>query len=322
MTNTQTTKNKLHRIALTEQLEESEKQLIVSKGHTASHQLVEGKLLSYRYSDAISLHGGKSLELVNSEIVSTIPKTITILILLKGKLKFGFDDLNFDLNAFSKPLGTVVNIARPANFHRSLIFDNHITKLNITIHPSWFEKRAIDGDQFLNFISCHKNHLMLTITSEMVSLTHQIIDLGTPSELMDKLKLETLTHQLITEVLLQIEQATLISHSEAPPSPQLSMDDVISYLETHLQENLTLEHIADKFSMSVSNLQRRFKKEFDITINGYMRQRRLEIAKQNLERGVMTITEAAYESGYNHPSNFTNAFKRAFGVAPQHVAKR
>jgi AraC-like DNA-binding protein len=33
----------------------------------------------------------------------------------------------------------------------------------------------------------------------------------------------------------------------------------------------------------------------------------------------MSITEAAYEAGYHHPSNFTSAFKKVFGVAPHEV---
>lgn len=71
--------------------------------------------------------------------------------------------------------------------------------------------------------------------------------------------------------------------------------------------------------MSVSNLQRRFKQSLDMTVSGYIRHRRLEIARQNLEHGLMSITEAAYEAGYHHPSNFTNAFKKVFGVAPHEV---
>ncbi|KQB08598.1 hypothetical protein XV94_13605 [Vibrio metoecus] len=44
---------------------------------------------------------------------------------------------------------------------------------------------------------------------------------------------------------------------------------------------------------------------------------RLQLARQQLERGLVSITEAAYEAGYLHPSNFTAAFKKAFGISPQ-----
>ncbi|QTG98088.1 helix-turn-helix transcriptional regulator, partial [Vibrio furnissii] len=66
-----------------------------------------------------------------------------------------------------------------------------------------------------------------------------------------------------------------------------------------------------------SNLQRRFKQQMGMTVANYVRQRRLNNARQQLERGYVTITEAAYEAGYHHPSNFTAAFKKAFGESPQ-----
>ena len=99
------------------------------------------------------------------------------------------------------------------------------------------------------------------------------------------------------------------------------IEDIISYIEINLDQPLSLESIASKFSMSISNLQRRFKQSYNLTINGYIRYRRLDIARQHLERGLVSITEAAYEAGYQHPSNFTSAFKKAFGVPPQDIYK-
>lgn len=94
------------------------------------------------------------------------------------------------------------------------------------------------------------------------------------------------------------------------------MENIVSYIETHLEQELSLEHIAEVFSMSVSNLQRRFKQSLNMTVNGYIRYRRLEIARVHLERGLVSITEAAYEAGYHHPSNFTNAFKKCSVCRP------
>ena len=44
--------------------------------------------------------------------------------------------------------------------------------------------------------------------------------------------------------------------------------------------------------MSASNLQRKFKQELGLTVNSYIRYRRLEIAKYHLEQGLMSVTEA------------------------------
>ena len=156
---------------------------------------------------------------------------------------------------------------------------------------------------------------------------------------------ETLTQQLLAQTLSQMPlQCCQVCSSEninvSPNSTNRNIgfaqndnqvktekgfdnkiEDIISYIEINLDQPLSLESIARRFSMSVSNLQRRFKQSYNLTINGYIRHRRLDIARLHLERGLVSITEAAYEAGYQHPSNFTNAFKKAFGVPPHELAK-
>ena len=50
------------------------------------------------------------------QIVSTAHAAVLVTILLEGKLSFGYDDLEFNLDASEKPQGVVVNLAKPANF--------------------------------------------------------------------------------------------------------------------------------------------------------------------------------------------------------------
>ncbi len=59
------------KIALTKKLEQTEKQIIVTQGQTKQTSLAEGKFLSYQYNDQIFVHGGRCVELVDSNIVST-----------------------------------------------------------------------------------------------------------------------------------------------------------------------------------------------------------------------------------------------------------
>jgi AraC-like DNA-binding protein len=125
-----------------------------------------------------------------------------------------------------------------------------------------------------------------------------------------------LAHQTKPKIIKPATRVTNIEHQ----SYDERIEAVICFIEIHLDQELSLKMLAEHFSMSVSNIQRRFKQSYNMTINGYIRLRRLEIARQHLERGLVSITEAAYEAGYQHPSNFTNAFKKTFGVPPQDIA--
>ncbi|WP_047048237.1 helix-turn-helix domain-containing protein [Vibrio mexicanus] len=310
-------------VALTEKIEETEKQVIVSRGTKKPAALVEGDFLSYRYSESIYLHGGESRELTASHVISSAMPSLSIVILLKGELKFGFDNANFYLNAEERPTGTIVNLAKPVSFHRQLIADNEVRKLNISIKPDWIRRRLPNDSMFYEFIENHLGSHEIDVNEDIAMLANSMINNNCPQTFEAKLELESHTHQMLHQVFSQLPQM-----KEAKPTGATThhgdekIENVIRYIETHLSQELSLETLADKFSMSVSSLQRRFKQTSKVTINGYIRHRRLEIAKHKLERGLMGITEAAYEAGYQHPSNFTNAFKRAFGVPPHNISKR
>ncbi|MEZ8297004.1 helix-turn-helix transcriptional regulator [Vibrio splendidus] len=338
------------KIALTKKLEQTEKQIIVTQGQTKQTSLAEGKFLSYQYNDQIFVHGGRCVELVDSNIVSTAHSAILITILLEGKLTFGYDDLEFDLDANSGPQGVVVNLAKPANFRRSLIQGNKINKINILVKPQWVEPRLSDHCSSKSFLDSHKAFYNVKINADIIQLTNALTSQATPTNFQDKLVVETLTQQLLAKTLSQMpiqccQQCTSdndltntdssdqsialhnanlgenIDKATTSKAFDAKIEDIISYIEINLDQQLSLESIASKFSMSISNLQRRFKQSYNLTINGYIRYRRLDIARQHLERGLVSITEAAYEAGYQHPSNFTSAFKKTFGVPPHEIAK-
>ncbi|MEZ8731967.1 helix-turn-helix transcriptional regulator [Vibrio splendidus] len=338
------------KIALTKKLEQTEKQIIVTQGQTKQTSLAEGKFLSYQYNDQIFVHGGRCVELVDSNIVSTAHSAILITILLEGKLTFGYDDLEFDLDANSGPQGVVVNLAKPANFRRSLIQGNKINKINILVKPQWVEPRLSDHCSSKSFLDSHKAFYNVKINADIIQLTNALTSQATPTNFQDKLVVETLTQQLLAKTLSQMpiqccQQCTSdndltntdssdqsialhnanlgenIDKATTSKAFDAKIEDIISYIEINLDQQLSLESIASKFSMSISNLQRRFKQSYNLTINGYIRYRRLDIARQHLERGLVSITEAAYEAGYQHPSNFTSAFKKTFGVPPHALVK-
>ncbi|MCK6265849.1 AraC family transcriptional regulator [Vibrio sp. ZSDE26] len=339
-------KAKIRKIALTEKIEDTEKQFIVSRGEKNSSSLVEGHFVSYDCGNGFTIHGGDSHELINSNIISVAPKSMIITILLEGQLEFAYDDLSFDLDTSfdveqserhsDSPLSVkehrakavMVNLTKPANFRRHIRKGHNILKLNLVFEPQWIKARLGDKCPFSQFLQVHKNHSQLTIGSEATKLAKQIIKCGLPMTFKQKLEFESLSYSLLSTLLCQF---TLCMQSNpiqkpskkdnAPGKVDSRVEEIIGFIESQLDHPLSLENVALRFSMSVSNLQRKFKQQFGLTVNSYIRYRRLEIAKQHLEQGLVSVTEAAYEAGYQHPANFTHAFKKTFGRPPTTYAK-
>jgi AraC-like DNA-binding protein len=59
-----------------------------------------------------------------------------------------------------------------------------------------------------------------------------------------------------------------------------------------------------------------FRAVFGSTVFEALRNERLEHARLALETGGVSLEEAAFRVGYNHPTNFINAFSARYGASP------
>ena len=78
----------------------------------------------------------------------------------------------------------------------------------------------------------------------------------------------------------------------------------------------TLLELARAVGLNDYKLKIGFRQVFGTTVFGYLHQQRTEQARQLLAARDHNITEVAYTVGYTNPSQFTAAFKRAYGVTP------
>lgn len=89
------------------------------------------------------------------------------------------------------------------------------------------------------------------------------------------------------------------------------------YMERHLSEDLSLDVLAQKASMSKYHLSREFKKYTGCSPIKYLITLRLDKAKALLAETEMTITEIAEKVGFSDLNNFTNHFKKQTGMTPR-----
>lgn len=85
-------------------------------------------------------------------------------------------------------------------------------------------------------------------------------------------------------------------------------------LESVDDADFDAEALAKSVGMSRRNLQRRLKKVTGLTPGQYLREIRLQTARDLLERGVyQTIAEVAYAAGFTTPYYFSQIYKKRFG---------
>lgn len=120
----------------------------------------------------------------------------------------------------------------------------------------------------------------------------------------------------MTEFLLQILRVTQESPQprSAQPSPE-TMQRVMAYINEHYAQPLTLEGIADAFFISKSHLSHEFVRYTNTSVYEYIQFRRISSAKMLIASGV-SLTEAAFQCGFNSYSSFLRTFRKTAGISP------
>ncbi len=88
-------------------------------------------------------------------------------------------------------------------------------------------------------------------------------------------------------------------------------------IHPHLSEaNIPVPQLCEWMGMSRTQLHNKVKALTGRSITNYVRFIRLKQAKQLLEKTDKTISEIAYETGFNDPAYFTRSFVKEYGFAP------
>ncbi|MCI9137729.1 MAG: helix-turn-helix domain-containing protein [Lachnospiraceae bacterium] len=92
--------------------------------------------------------------------------------------------------------------------------------------------------------------------------------------------------------------------------------EITDYIEAHMNEDLSLDKIANALNYSKFYIARSFHAQTGYTIYKYIQGRRLTLAAQKLVESRQPIIEIAYEAHYDSQQAFTLAFKRLYECTP------
>ena len=102
----------------------------------------------------------------------------------------------------------------------------------------------------------------------------------------------------------------------------LPTDRALWYIESHLDEPITLDTLAAAAGISRYHLSRSFGYAFGMPIRDYLRRRRLSMAATALAAGETRILDLALSLGFGSHEAFTRAFRDCFGCTPETVRTR
>lgn len=115
------------------------------------------------------------------------------------------------------------------------------------------------------------------------------------------------------------------AHTRAPVAQRLSRPQerrLTDYIESRLDEDLSLDSLAAVAGISVPHLTPLFRRTFGRTVHRYVMERRVERARELLSQGRDSITEVALDCGFAHASHLARWMRRLAGVRPSDIARQ
>jgi AraC-like DNA-binding protein len=156
-------------------------------------------------------------------------------------------------------------------------------------------------------------HLRAALQAAMAAVDAEL----TSDRLGAQLIPESLTNVMTVHLLRRVPSCRQAERSLRTELPRAKLRAVLEYVEQRLDSSPTLEQMAAVARLSPTYFASQFKRTTGLPPHRYVIRRRVERAKQVLQRGRdISLAQVALQAGFSDQSQFSHHFKRCVGVTP------
>jgi AraC-like DNA-binding protein len=150
------------------------------------------------------------------------------------------------------------------------------------------------------------------------------------SLVMQASKLSETEQHTLAEVTLDLIAAVVrtetdFEHNQHGSAQVARMSRILSYLEEHFADHdLTPAKVAEANAVSTRHLHNLFQHS-GLTVTRWIWERRLKAAREDLLNPALadlSITDIAYQRGFNDSAHFSRTFKARFNISPSQLRKK
>lgn len=237
-----------------------------------------------------------------------------ILIFLRGNVNYFVEGKNYVLNPYDIVLIQAGEIHRP-----SVLDSSEYERIIIYVSTEFlkgFSEEEYDLSLCFSATEKERSHVQRFPSLDKSKLYQVCMEVE--KSLSDKEYANTLYQKILfLEFMIWLNRMTLSEEHEVTIIVNDSkLRPILLYINEHLQEEITIDTLAEQFFMSRYYLMHSFKKETGYTIGNYLTKKRLLLARELLKGG-LTSTEACFHAGFKNYSSYLRAFKKEYHTTPK-----
>ena len=240
-----------------------------------------------------------------SKIVILIDGDLTYYIEGKAYILKPWDILFVNKNEIHKP---VVN---PNKYYERIV---------IWLNPDFMAKYAQGNN---NLVKCFEvaiknNYNLLRLNMKSIDIIKNLIQDIQNCNNSDEFGSEILKESLFVQLMVLMNRLFLNSDKNRDIEDiqyDKTIEGVLNYINSNLENDLSIDTIASEFFISKYYLMRKFKNQIGSSIHNYVVQKRLILARSLISDG-LSMSSVCSRCGFNDYSSFVRAFKKVYGVSP------
>ena len=214
------------------------------------------------------------------------------------------------------------------NYHNTYFFEQE--------YYGYVEKGDVDGlTEFSKIIPSLTEGAMASdsirhsknifITAITLATRHAInggLDIETAYQLSDSYiqEMEKMSDSAAITMLLDsaiFDYTRRVSDAKMPKDMSVEIFKCIQYISNHVNQNISIEQLAEMLHIDRSTLSKKFKRELGFNISNFIMHRKLEEAKTLLRYTDKSVSEISAYLCFSSQAYFQNVFKKKYGVTPR-----
>ena len=240
-----------------------------------------------------------------SKIVILIDGDLTYYIEGKAYILKPWDILFVNKNEIHKP---VVNP------------DKYYERIVIWLNPDFMAKYAQGNNDLLKCfeVAIKNNYNLLRLNMKSIEVIKNLIQDIQSCNNSNEFGSEILKESLFVQLMVLMNRLFLNSDKNRDIEDiqyDKTIEGVLNYINSKLENDLSIDTISSEFFISKYYLMRKFKNQIGSSIHNYVVQKRLILARSLISDG-LSMSSVCSRCGFNDYSSFVRAFKKVYGVSP------